>query len=97
MNLYDEVDNRKYLSYAINVYFRDIPEEAWEGDKMRIKGYVNQLKNNIGCSEIAKFYLELTEPRNDINHGGYKSNPRKPEKLKSTLMEIYEKVENYFC
>lgn len=93
---YDELENRKYLSYAINVYYRDIPEQAWEGNKMKIKSYVNQLKNNIKYSEIARLYFELTEPRNDINHGGYKSNPRKPERLKSTLKEIYEKVKNYF-
>jgi len=91
---YIDKDIRNAASSSINILNKQIPENEWKGDLNRISHYVAKLKEkHEEASGLIYAYCQISELRNDINHGGYSENSSKPETLKKQLEEIYNKIE----
>jgi len=70
---FNNKEERESLTSALNIIFKKIPEQEWKGNKEMISFYFNQQDKLF---EISELYCSLTDYRNDINHSGYRQNPR---------------------
>jgi len=60
-----------------------------KGDIDKIR---NCTENFVLVKELAVIYNDLSDYRNDINHGGYRQNSRKADDLKQKLNYFYERT-----
>ncbi len=86
---YFEKQERESLSSAFNIIKNNIPECKWKGDIDKIR---NCTENFVLVKELAVIYNDLSDYRNDINHGGYRQNSRKADDLKQKLNYFYERT-----
>lgn len=94
------VDNklhREIASKAINILFYETEEERWD-QKAKQHANLTQKYCNVCKSEIelVKKYVVLTDFRNDMNHAGYRPNPKPPETFVTILEELIPWAIDYF-
>ncbi len=83
---------RKLISSALNLIERKEPEEKWKlGNEEDIERCRLLVKNEL-LGAVAPLYRNLTNLRNDINHGGYTENT-KPGTFSQKLREFIGKTE----
>jgi CRISPR-associated Csx2 family protein len=94
---WNELDKmyRDVVSSAFAIKHKKIKEEKWNEFARKYKELVYKVMDNID-GEIVKVYGELTQIRNDINHGGYRKNGLSPEKLEEKLKKLYNNTWKYF-
>jgi|YNPMSStandDraft_1061717.scaffolds.fasta_scaffold03077_3 CRISPR-associated Csx2 family protein len=86
---FNNKEERESLTSALNIIFKKIPEQEWKGNKEMISFYFNQQDKLF---EISELYCSLTDYRNDINHSGYRQNPRSVRDITVKLSEYYQKT-----
>jgi len=86
---FNNKEERESLTSALNIIFKKIPEQEWKGNKEMISFYFNQQDKLF---EISELYCSLTDYRNDINHSGYRQNPRSVRDITEKLGKYYQKT-----
>lgn len=86
---FNNKEERESLTSALNIIFKKIPEQEWKGNKEMIRFYFNQQDKLF---EISELYCYLTDYRNDINHSGYRQNPKSVRDITEKLGEYYQKT-----
>jgi len=89
---YFDQENRDSLSSAISIINKNLPRDKWSGNITLIQDIVNIISSNEKLKELTRIVFELVDTRNDINHAGYRQNPRNPKVLEEKIKELYSKI-----
>ena len=93
----DNILHREIASKAINILYNETEEEKWD---QKAKQHANLTRKycNVCKSEreLVKKYVVLTDFRNDMNHAGYRPNPKPPETFVTKLEELIPWAIDYF-
>ena len=86
--------NRKIVNQAIAIYNKNLPRKEWmkpaKDDPKTTCKFIEFYKNQ---NELVKIYNDLIDFRNDLNHAGYRTNPRRSETFGKRLSEMVDRVE----
>ncbi len=89
----EQKDPRNLLSSAIN-FIKEAPEKhKWKGPAGKYKEITQKVMMDPLAKEISTVYNDLTNIRNDINHGGY-TNAKSAQKFYDELKKHYESIYN---
>jgi CRISPR-associated Csx2 family protein len=69
------------------------PLERWGKEARQNEHLVNQLLDDEYFNKAAKFLGSMVDTRNDINHGGWRKAPFKPETIEKNLEKFLEEAE----
>ena len=91
---YSDENKRKAINAAFHIYENQLPFEKWKEEAKKEESFINGLISNNKNSLVKLLYnefKELTQLRNDLNHGGYSKN-MDGKKIASALYELYDKI-----
>lgn len=86
-DIYNESERRKIesrINMAIREKFGNNEGESDVNADLELEEFIKRFDAEINT------YNRIQEPRNDMNHGGFRKNPRSPEKLRNDLRELFK-------
>lgn len=93
-HLKQKPQGRDDVSAALAILARKKDESCVESEVIRA---AIKLVQEVAGPELLKCYHELTEDRNDMNHGGLREHTKNPEKLIAAIKEAYPKLIHLLC
>jgi len=88
-------DARTAASAAFNIFNQKIIREKWNKDARKHEKLVTTLHYLAGFKELAKLFNRLSTYRNNINHGGYNSDPLTADKLHQNLNQLINDISKW--
>lgn len=95
LNVSDKL-NRELVSQSFNILSLKLPEERWKAPASENNQLVYQLINSDIVKKLFSLFNSLTALRNDVNHGGFLSDSRSNQSIKSRLKEIFNLYKEQF-
>jgi len=87
------LNNRVAVSDAIKSINIDKIDDGFNvANEEIVQVLIQTIRKDETLFRLSKLFEKLRDYRNDINHGGYLKNARKPDKFKNKLLNIFNKV-----
>lgn len=83
---------RTVASNSIRIKSESIPEEKWLKENKNNKEATNKILSLELVEEIKSEYEKLTDVRNDVNHGGFLSDAKNIDSIKSRLQNSINNI-----
>lgn len=84
---------RDLLSEALHIAQKGTPEEEWTREARERKALTRNVLGFAIIGQLASIYTQLTQLRNDINHGGYTGNLAAAS-FEKRLRQHFEEISN---
>lgn len=82
-----------YLTYAYNDILPEKERKDWNTKNEDETPWADDLRAYLETKEeFLKWYNQMREKRNDINHGGYKTNVSKASKMRNKIKELSDQL-----
>lgn len=87
--------DRKFYSELLNFIYKTSQNNIKDSDELRLVELSKVLQNEFFI-KLGTTFAHISEPRNDINHGGMREDPMKSESLEKRIRELIVQVSNLF-
>ena len=82
-------NKREFVSQAIIIKYRELPEEEWRYPAKSNKSKLQDIMSDLDDDFVRIYGTMSSQYRNDINHAEFVNDPHKPKDLKKKLEEHY--------
>lgn len=82
---------REFSSSLLN----NIPKEDWKGELFEKRELAEIILENIDIAKISKLYKNLSQFRNDINHGGWTNKSMVATRFYQQLKKLIDKTDSF--
>ena len=87
-------DRRSLVAVSLKVHEKNLPYEAWEPPALDNRNLVERLLRYYDAKpSLPKLFRNITDLRNDINHGGMRENEKPFKTLENKLHDFIEEAE----
>ncbi|MGM0944689.1 MAG: TIGR02221 family CRISPR-associated protein [Bacteroidota bacterium] len=87
------ISDRLFISSLLNFIYKTAQNKIKGEDEEQLIDFSSLLQTEFFI-KLGTVYAHITEPRNDINHAGIRSDPMKSESLQKKIGELIKQVEN---
>ncbi len=84
-------DDRELISQVIQVRANNLPKNEWKGILKRRQEIAEKIFQTLP-EEVCKFFKNLAQVRNDINHGGFNKDARGYQKFNQHLKDFLQEA-----